>query len=158
MKTNLFSILILILLGSSFLAAQGCRIKPTTSPDGGSATSTPTVTVPTATPTPVVIQFVTAANFNTVVMNSTVPVMVDCEASWCYWCAQLDPTIQQVAQDTARYAKVVKVDCSNGVPSFMAPYGVTVYPTVLLFHHHSFVGHYTNVYNTADMDACLAGL
>ena len=53
---------------------------------------------------------VTDANFDTEVLKSDMPVLVDFWAPWCGPCIQLGPVIDQVADATVGKAKVAKVN------------------------------------------------
>jgi len=96
-------------------------------------TATPAITfTPTFTGTPTPIPVVDSSNFTQVVLNSPIPVMVDCSASWCGWCTLFAPVAAQFAQDYAGKVMVVKLDCSSG--SIIAnSYGIGIYPTSLFF-------------------------
>jgi len=82
--------------------------------------------------TDAVIEF-TDDNFETEVLNSDQPVLVDFWAEWCQPCRMLSPTIDEVAGAYAGRAKVGKVDTdANRDVSFK--FGVTAIPTVILFN------------------------
>ena len=55
----------------------------------------------------------TDANFESEVLKSSVPVLVDFWAEWCMPCRMLTPTIDALATETAGKAKVGKVNVDN---------------------------------------------
>lgn len=75
---------------------------------------------------------VTDQNFETEVLRSPTPVLVDFWAVWCGPCRMIAPTVDQIAAEYAGRLKVVKLDVDeNGeVP---IRYGVQGIPTLLLF-------------------------
>ena len=78
-----------------------------------------------------VIEF-TDANFDTEVLSSATPVLVDFWAEWCMPCRMLGPTIDALADQYQGKAKVGKVDVDAN-RALSAKYGITAIPTVLLF-------------------------
>jgi len=71
------------------------------------------------------------ANFETEVMQSDRPVLVDFSAAWCGPCKKLEPIVDQIAGDYDGRLKVVKVDVDSN-PSTAARFGVMSVPTLLL--------------------------
>ena len=72
----------------------------------------------------------TEENFETEVLKSEIPVLVDFWATWCGPCRALAPVIEQVAEDTAGKAKVGKVNVDEA-PGLAAKYGIRSIPTLL---------------------------
>ena len=75
---------------------------------------------------------VTALNFKTEVLDSTVPVVVDFWAEWCMPCRMIAPILAQIAEDNVGKLKVVKVN-SDEEGDLAAQYGIQSLPTLLLF-------------------------
>ena len=73
------------------------------------------------------------ANFQTEVLESEHPVLVDFSAAWCGPCKKLEPIVDEFAGDYAGRVKVVKVDVDKS-PTTAAKFGVMSVPTLLLFH------------------------
>jgi thioredoxin 1 len=76
----------------------------------------------------------TDQNFETDVLKSDVPVLVDFWADWCPPCVKLAPTIDKLAADYEGRVKVGKVNTdANQTVSFK--YGISAIPTVILFRN-----------------------
>lgn len=71
-------------------------------------------------------------NFEKVVLQSEVPVLVDFWAAWCGPCRVLAPAIEAVAEQHAARAPVLKLNVDDN-PSFTQRYGIRRIPTILLF-------------------------
>jgi len=71
------------------------------------------------------------ANFDSEVMKSDRPVLVDFSAAWCGPCKKLEPIVDEIAGDFDGRLKVVKVDVDSS-PSTAARFGVMSVPTLLL--------------------------
>jgi thioredoxin 1 len=70
--------------------------------------------------------------FETEVLKSTLPVMVDFTAVWCGPCKMLDPVINQLSQDWRGKVKFVKLDVDDN-SNLAVQYGVMGVPTLILF-------------------------
>lgn len=75
----------------------------------------------------------TATNFDELVLNSDIPVLVDLWAPWCGPCRQIAQTIQDIAEEYTEKIKVVKVNIDDN-PSIAANYKVMSIPTLLIFN------------------------
>lgn len=71
-------------------------------------------------------------NFETEVLKSQVPVLVDFWAEWCQPCRMLTPTIEAIAGEYQGKAKIGKVDTDSN-REVSVKYGIQAIPTVLLF-------------------------
>ncbi len=71
-------------------------------------------------------------NFETEVLNSETPVLVDFWAEWCAPCRALSPTIDAIADEYSGKAKIGKVNIESA-QAIAIKYGVGSIPTVLIF-------------------------
>jgi thioredoxin 1 len=74
----------------------------------------------------------TDATFESDVLKSEVPVLVDFWAEWCGPCRMMGPTVDQVATDYTGKVKVGKLDVDSNQQT-AAKYGIRGIPTLLLF-------------------------
>jgi thioredoxin 1 len=71
-------------------------------------------------------------NFDTEVLQSSEPVLVDFWAPWCGPCRQIAPLIEQLAGENAGSIKVGKLNVDNS-PTTAESYGVSSIPTLIFF-------------------------
>jgi len=77
-------------------------------------------------------QTFTDQNFDTEVLNSGVPVLVDFWAEWCGPCRMMTPTVDAVATEYFGRVKVGKLNVDDNGSTAMR-YNVRGIPTLLLF-------------------------
>lgn len=75
---------------------------------------------------------ITSANFESEVLQSDMPVLVDFWASWCGPCKMLAPTISEIASEYEGKVKVGKVNIDDDT-AIAIKYGIVSIPTVVLF-------------------------
>ena len=78
-----------------------------------------------------VVQF-SDANFESEVLNSEAPVLVDFWAEWCGPCRMLAPVIEDLAEEYKGKVKVGKLDTDANRNSAMR-FSINAIPTVLVF-------------------------
>ncbi len=75
---------------------------------------------------------VTDSNFDSEVLQSQQPVIVDFGADWCPPCRAISPIVDNLAGEYEGKAKVAKLDVDTN-PSVTSRYGVRNLPTLLIF-------------------------
>ena len=74
---------------------------------------------------------ITKENFNSEVLESKSPVLVDFFASWCGPCRMLAPTLEKIASENPDL-KVCKIDIDEQ-PELASEYRIMSVPTLLVF-------------------------
>jgi thioredoxin 1 len=100
-----------------------------------------------------VVEF-TDGNFQSEVLESDVPVLVDFWAPWCGPCKMIAPTIDELANDYAGRVKIGKVNTDENQQT-PTNYQIQGIPTILLFKGGEVVDKFVGVANKAKFSAAL---
>jgi len=76
----------------------------------------------------------TEDNFESEVLNSDLPILVDFWAEWCGPCIMMEPVMEEISKDYSSRLKIAKlnVDEARGIAS---KYGIMSIPTMILFNY-----------------------
>ena len=78
-------------------------------------------------------------NFDSVVINSDKPVLVDFWAEWCGPCKMIAPVLVELADEYGEKLKVCKMDVDAN-PDTAPKYGIRGIPTLILFNNGEVAG------------------
>jgi thioredoxin 1 len=78
------------------------------------------------------IQELSESSFESEVLNSAKPVLVDFWAPWCGPCRRIAPLLEQFAQENAEAVKVVKINTDENM-GIATGYNIDAIPTLILF-------------------------
>jgi thioredoxin 1 len=75
---------------------------------------------------------VTDQEFQSAVLDSETPVLVDFWAEWCVPCHMVSPVVEEIGRDKGDKLKVVKLNIDEN-PDATRTYGVMSIPSLILF-------------------------
>ena len=78
------------------------------------------------------VEYITEYDFESKVLESDLPVLVDFTAAWCGPCKMVSPLVEELAGDWDGKARVYKMDVDSN-PNLPIQYGVMGIPALLLF-------------------------
>ncbi len=96
----------------------------------------------------------TDANFESEVLQSDQPVLVDFWAEWCGPCRALGPTIDEIATDYAGKAKIGKLNTDDNQQT-ASRYNVQSIPTILVLKNGEIVNKFIGVTGKKDLAAAI---
>ena len=101
------------------------------------------------------ITHTTDSSFDTDVVNSNVPVLVDFWATWCGPCRAIAPVLDQMAGAYEGQLSICKVDVDKN-QAIAGRFGVRNIPTLLLFKGGQVVGQRVGALNRKALDEFVA--
>jgi thioredoxin len=99
---------------------------------------------------------ITDGNFETEVLKSDQPFLLDFSAVWCGPCKMLSPIVEKIATENAGKYKVGKLDIDDS-PGVAAKYGIRGVPTVVVFKAGKESGRHVGVTNKETLLKLLGG-
>ena len=100
---------------------------------------------------------ITAENWQSEVLDSKIPVLVDFWAEWCGPCRAIAPILNELAGETAGKLKIVKVDVDNN-HQIAGDFGIRSIPTLLLFKDGVVQQQMVGAMNKAALKTKLSGI
>ena len=76
---------------------------------------------------------ITKENFESEVLKSDIPVLIDFWAAWCAPCRMVSPIVEQLAEEYASKIKVGKVDV-DAESELAGNYNIVSIPALIVFH------------------------
>ena len=96
----------------------------------------------------------TDQNFETDVIDSDTPTLVDFWAEWCAPCKMIAPTVEALAQEYAGKVRIGKLNIDEN-PSVPTKFGIRGIPTLMLFKGGEVVEQVVGVKSKADLKAAI---
>jgi len=102
------------------------------------------------------IVHITESTFDSEVLKSPIPVLVDFWAEWCGPCKMIAPVLEQVANEYQDKLRIAKVDVDSNQGTAMR-YGVRSIPTLMLFRNGVVEAQHVGMLSKSQLNKLLDG-
>ena len=99
----------------------------------------------------------TDADFQSEVLDSDVPVLVDFWAEWCMPCKMIAPALEELAKDFAGRVKFVKMDTDSNREAAMK-FDIRAIPTLIVFKDGKVAKKFVGLQQKSELKAALDDL
>ena len=96
------------------------------------------------------------ASFESEVLNSSTPVVVDFWAEWCGPCKAIGPSLEEISDEMGDKVKIAKLNIDEN-QEIAARYGIRSIPTMLMFKDGEIVSTKVGAAPKASLSSWIAG-
>jgi thioredoxin 1 len=96
------------------------------------------------------------ATFESDVLKSSTPVVVDFWAEWCGPCRMIAPSLEEISKELDGKIKIVKLNVDEN-PATAAKFGIRSIPTLMLFKNGQLAGQKVGAAPKGDLSKWISG-